>query len=63
MIGISVPNPLFAKLERAVEAGGIMVLVDIQKEKTVALLDYMRLNHLEIRIYGAQLSKWTASDE
>ncbi len=63
MIGISVPNPLFAKLECAVEAGGVMVLVDIQKEKAVGLPDYMRLNHPEISIHGAQLSKWTASDE
>lgn len=63
LIGISVPNPLFAKFERAVEAGGIMVLVDVQKDKEAGLLDYMRLNHPEIRIHGAQLPRWAASDE
>lgn len=63
LIGISVPNPLFEKLERAVEAGGIMMLVDIPKEKEVGLLDYMRLNHPEIIIHGAQLASQATSDE
>lgn len=63
LIGISVPNPLFEKFERAVEAGGIMMLVDIPKEKEIGLLDYMRLNHPEISIHGAQLSTQAVSDE
>lgn len=55
LIGISVPNPMFEKFERAVEAGGIMMLVDIPNGKEVALLDYMRLNHPEITIHGVGL--------
>jgi hypothetical protein len=63
LIGISVPNPLFEKFERAVEAGGIMMLVDLKKERAVEVLDYMRLNHPEITIHGAHLPVQATSDE
>jgi len=63
LIGISVPNPLFEKFERAVEAGGIMMLVDIPKEKELGILDDMQLNHPKIVIHGTNLSRKITSDE
>ena len=56
MIGISIPNPIVERLERAVEAGGIMMLVDIPKEKENEVLDFMHTYHPETTIHGMHIA-------
>jgi hypothetical protein len=56
MIGISIPNPTVEKLERAIEAGGIMMLVDIPREKENEVLDFMHTYHPETTIHGMQIA-------
>jgi len=63
LIGISVPNPMIEKFERAVEAGGIMMLVDIPNERENEVVDFMKVYHPETTIHGGQLALSPISDE
>ena len=63
LIGISVPNPMMEKLESAVAAGGIMFLVDVPEGKEVQIMDYLRLNHPETSVHGANISQPPISGE
>jgi len=56
LVGISIPNPAVQKFERAVEAGGIMMLVDIPKVKEEEILVFMKMYHPETTIHGLQYS-------
>jgi hypothetical protein len=56
LVGVAIPNPEVEKLERAVEAGGIMMLVDIPKIKEKEIMTFMHTYHPETTIQGFQLS-------
>lgn len=55
LIGISIPNPVVAKFERAVEAGGIMILVDVPVLKEGEVLAFIKTYHPETTVHGLRL--------
>jgi uncharacterized membrane protein len=55
LVGISIPNATVQKFERAVEAGGIMMLVDVPKMKEEEIMHFMKTYHPETTVHGLQL--------
>lgn len=54
LIGISIPNSAVQKLEKAVEAGGIMMIVDIPNVQEKQIRHFMHTYHPESSIHGLQ---------
>lgn len=55
LVGISIPNPVVLKFKQAVEAGGIMMLVDIEKDKEEEILEKVKKHHPEVTVHGIEL--------
>lgn len=57
LIGVSIPNPAVQKFERAVEAGGIMMIVDIPNVEENQIRHFMQTYHPETKIYGSNRTR------
>lgn len=54
MIGVSAPNSRLKKFEEAVEAGELLLLVDVPKDKVATIEDMIRGHHPEAEIEGTE---------
>jgi hypothetical protein len=54
MIGVSVPNSRLKQFEEAVEAGELLMLVDVAKEKVHKIEDMIKDHHPEAEIEGTE---------
>lgn len=52
LIGVSIPNPIVEQNEKVLEAGGLLMLVDIPIEKEEAVTSLIRRHHPEAVIQG-----------
>lgn len=52
LIGISIPNPAVEKFNKAVEAGGILMLVDIPNSQQDDIMIFMKTKHPESTVHG-----------
>lgn len=55
LVGISVPNPALEKFQRAMEAGGILLIVDVERGASAKILRFMKENHPESKVHGLKL--------
>ena len=51
LIGISIPNPMVEKFDRAVEAGSILMLVDILNGQQKEIIGFMKTKHPESTVH------------
>jgi hypothetical protein len=54
MIGVSVPNSRLKKFEEAVEAGELLLLIDVPKEKVAKIEELIKGHHPEAEIEGTE---------
>ncbi len=54
MIGVSVPNSQLGKFEKAIEAGELLMMVDVPKARMDAVVELIKSHHPEAHVEGTE---------
>ncbi len=55
MIGISVPNEDLQEFQDRIDAGEVLILIDVEPEREESLISYLQKHHPDIEIHRGEL--------